>query len=68
MVYWRLSAQVYLELSDFERLGKAVLNRTTHAEFRRLDALTGDNGEHLPRDGEAKTWGRDKRVSHARKL
>ena len=38
MVYWRLSAQVYLELSDFERLGTAVLNRTYHPEFRRLDA------------------------------
>lgn len=38
MVYWRLSAQVYLEISDFERLGKAVLNRTHHPEFRRLDA------------------------------
>ena len=38
MVYWRLSAQVYLELSDFERLGTAVLNRTNDPEFRRLDA------------------------------
>ena len=43
MVYWRLSAQVYLEISDFERLGKAVLERMYHPEFRRLDTTADEH-------------------------
>ena len=45
MIYWRLSAQIYLELSDFERLGRAVLNRTKHARFIELDRMDDDGTE-----------------------
>ena len=38
MAYWRLSVQIYLELSDFDRLGRAVLNRTRHPEFLALNS------------------------------
>ena len=60
MIYWRLSAQIYLELSDFERLGRAVLNRTKHARFIELDRMD-DDGTEAP-----VSVGQDERVAHAR--
>ena len=60
MIYWRLSAQIYLELSDFERLGRAVLNRTKHARFIELDRMD-DDGTDAP-----VSMAQDERVAHAR--